>query len=120
MQKTIVVADDDQAIVEVMKIVLEQYGYSVVSITNGACIIQEVEKTMPALIFLDVWLSGYDGSEITKKIKNNEKTKHIPIVIISANNNTQRIAQEAGADAFMTKPFDINDITAVVKQYIRR
>lgn len=119
MNKTIIVADDDQAIVEVMQIVLEQHDYSVVSITNGARILQEVEKTMPALLFLDLWLSGYDGSEITKRLKNNEKTKHIPIIIVSANNDTETIAQEAGADAFLAKPFNIDDITTTVKRFIR-
>lgn len=118
MNKKIIVADDDQAIGEVMRIILEERQYTVVNITDGKLIMDTALAQQPDLMFLDISLSGYDGGEITKMLKSNIKTKHIPVVIVSANQNTEAVAKEAGAEGFLAKPFDINRLTAIVDQYL--
>src|SRR3954447_1815776 len=90
---TILVGEDDQAIIEVIKIILQDAGYETIGVTEAYSIISHVHERMPSLILLDIWMSGEDGGEIAKKIKSDKKTSHIPIVMISANNETENIAK---------------------------
>src|SRR5438874_1511131 len=112
MKKLILLAEDDKAIVDVVKIVLDQDGYSVVSAMTAHEVNEKLEKDLPDFILLDILLAGSDGGELAKSIKRNERTHNIPIVLISANNNTEKIAKESGVDGFLLKPFDIDDFLA--------
>lgn len=119
MNKKILVVDDDLAILEVIKIILEDKGYHVLAHANAALVHKTIEETMPDLILLDIWMSGFDGRDIAKTLKSQHHTKHIPIIVISAHNETEKMAKEAGADDFLAKPFDIEDLLAKVKQYLK-
>jgi DNA-binding response OmpR family regulator len=120
MSKRIFVAEDDQAILDVIKIILENDGYTIETTDTGDNIHEKIQKFEPHVVLLDIWLSGHDGGEIAKELKKNEKTKDFPVVIISANNATQQIAKEAGVNDFLQKPFDIDDLLRVVKKHSRR
>ncbi len=63
-------------------------------------------------------MSGVDNRNICKKLKSKKLTKYIPIIIISANKDTEKIANEAGADDFIAKPFDRNDLLVKTRKYI--
>src|SRR5437870_5702463 len=115
-KRKILVADDDPAILEALILMLEDAGYEVKTTTNGATI-QEVYKELPDLILLDIWMSGVDGRDICKQLKHQKKTKHIPIIMISANRDTEDIAKKAGADDFIAKPFEMKNLLAKVEQY---
>lgn len=117
MSKKILVCDDDQGILEVIKIVLEKEGFEVKLLANGRGIQKIIKDYKPDLILLDIWMPGVDGEEITKILKKTEETSKIPIVVISALNTTEKIAQESGADDFLEKPFDISDLVKIVKKY---
>ncbi len=116
--KKILVADDDSAILDVIQQILEMDGYEVKTTVDGETI-KKMRKGLPDLLLLDIWMSGTDGRLICKQLKSQEITKHIPIIIISANKDTEGIAKEAGADDFLTKPFEMNDLLAKVKYYIK-
>ena len=73
---------------------------------------------MPDLIFMDNWLPDISGIEATRMIKSNENLKNIPILYFSANSNIDALANEAGADDYLAKPFDIDQFEEVVKKYI--
>lgn len=113
----ILVIDDDKAILDVVKIILEENKYQVATLGEGAEIVAKVKKINPILILLDIWLSGFDGYDLTQLLKNDPATAIIPIVMISANNETEKISKNAGADAFLLKPFNIDDLLTMVKQY---
>lgn len=117
MSKNILVIDDDLAILEVLKIILEDSGYAVTSISSGSDIQRKVNEKKPDLILLDIWISGHDGRDIAHTLKNNKSSSNIPIIVMSAHNETKRIAHEAGVDDFLAKPFDMNDLIAIVKKY---
>lgn len=119
MAKKILIAEDDKAIVEVVKIILDETGYTTLTIKDGESVIKIVKEKNPDLILLDIWLSGEDGGEIAKVLKSKEETKNTPIIIISANNETEQIAKDAGADGFLKKPFDINDLLEIVKKHLK-
>jgi len=116
--KKIFIVDDDPSILEVMTIVLEEKGYDVSSISSGPQFFELLKKEPhPDLIFLDLWISGSEGTEITKQLKADKKTKNIPIVIVSALNDLESIAENAGADGFLEKPFEIENLLSIVEKH---
>lgn len=115
--KRILVADDDPAIVDALKLMLEIEGYAVDTTVNGETI-YKMEKEYPALLLLDIWMSGQDGREICKYLKKSEQTREIPIIMISASKDIEYSAREAGADDFLAKPFEMNDLLEKVTKYI--
>lgn len=114
------VADDDPAILEVIKIILEDRGFEVLTVSEGQKILKQIEKFIPDIILLDIWMSGYDGREVSKLLKKQESTKHIPIVVISAHNDTKKMASEAEADDYLEKPFDIEVLVDTVKRNLHK
>lgn len=117
MNKLILIADDDMGIVEVTKIVLERAGFKTLVAPDSASVLKLIKSSKPSLILLDIWLAGENGSLLAKKLKAEELTRKIPIIIISANNNIEKMTKEAGADGFIAKPFDIDHLVRVVKKH---
>lgn len=117
MKKNILVIDDDRSILEVVKIILEENGYEVSTISNASFIEKTLQNKLPDLILVDIWMAGYDGRDVTQQLKSQKETSHIPIIVISAHNETQKIAKDAGADGFLEKPFDIEDLLSVVQKH---
>ncbi len=117
MSKKVLVADDDPAILDAIKMTLELEDYDVDVTVNGETI-YKMEKVYPDLLLLDIWMSGQDGRDICKYVKNNPHTKHIPIIMISASRDIMQSAREAGADDFIAKPFEIDDLLGIVAKYV--
>ena len=115
--KKIMVADDDAGILDAMQIMLEDAGYEVEAIADGN-LVQEMKGDVPDLLLLDIWMSGIDGSAICRHLKSQTRTKHIPIILCSANKDTQKLAQESGADDFLAKPFEMNDLLDKVEKLV--
>jgi len=115
--KKILVCDDDEGIAEVMRIMLEGAGYTVNVLSNGKSIQKKIEIFKPNLIFVDVWMPGIDGKEITKLLKREKSSSKIPIIVVSALNDTRKIAKDCGADGFLEKPFDMNTLLNLAKKY---
>ncbi|MBI2601320.1 response regulator [Candidatus Daviesbacteria bacterium] len=115
--KKVFIADDDSSIVEVIKIVLTEGGFDVVGETHGKNVEESILKEMPDLVLLDVWMSGFDGREITRKLKSNPATKKIPVLLVSALSDTRQIAKDTKADGFLEKPFDIKKLLDTVKEF---
>lgn len=120
MKKRILVIDDDYGILEVIKIILEEQDYSVDIASDKASVSFCFAKKIPDLIILDIWMSGIDGQRITRKLKKEKLTSKIPVIMVSANQNTEQIAKESGADNFLSKPFNIADLTALVNSYLKK
>jgi two-component system, OmpR family, phosphate regulon response regulator PhoB len=120
MAKKILVIEDDKDIRDTLVYVLEEQGYEVVS-SEEAKILKSLDTIKPDLILLDNWLTEWksdaNGQQISKQLKSNPATSHIPIVIISAVSNIQEIAEAGMADDYLRKPFNLNDIIDIVKKY---
>jgi CheY-like chemotaxis protein len=116
MKKKILVVDDSQAILDVMTVALEAEGYEVSTCLTGACF-QDMERDPPDLILLDVLLSGEDGGEICQRLKSDERTRHIPVILISAHAGLQETARKCGADGFLVKPFHLNELREMVNRH---
>ena len=116
-QKRIMIADDDPGILDAVGLMLEFEGYDVSSTLNGATLLN-MDGEFPDLLLLDIWMSGHDGRDICRHLKQNQQTRNIPIVLISASQDIERSALEAGANDFLAKPFDMNDLLAKIAQHI--
>lgn len=116
--KNILVIDDDDAISEALKVMLETTGYAV-TISRTGQIVYSLKKDFPDLILLDIWLSGVDGRDVLAAIRRHEKLKSIPVIMISANNDAEQIAQEASADDFLSKPFEMKDLLEKVGRLLQ-
>jgi CheY-like chemotaxis protein len=115
----ILVIDDDLGILEALDALLQEEGYRTeVSTKNGEYVEASIERELPDLIILDILLSGHDGREICKRLKSDERTRHIPVMLISAHIKGEASAMEAGADAFLAKPFDISDLLDKVAELL--
>lgn len=116
MSKKILAVDDDREIVEVIRIILEDEGYEVSTLTNGLNVLNVVSSFRPDLILLDVMLGGVDGREICRAIKSHSIFKYIPVVMISASHNLQNLLKLPGSpNDFLSKPFDIDNLVKKVK-----
>lgn len=117
-QHSILVVDDEADIVDFLQALLEEEGYRVLTTVKA----EDVEKLpaggLPDLILLDVLLSGKDGRLLVKHLKNQSETKHIPVIMISAHPDVGEATRQAGADAFLAKPFEIEALLATVARYL--
>ena len=89
-------------------------GYEVTSTLNGNTILTQNE--LPDVYILDIWMSGSDGRELCKKLKSEDRTKNIPVILISASNDLKRSAETAGADDFLAKPFEIDALLKKIEK----
>ncbi|MEO7019952.1 MAG: response regulator [Ktedonobacteraceae bacterium] len=117
MSKTILVADDDKTILEAMRMMLEDEGYTVATTPSGTEA-RNLSGDLPAVLVLDIWMAGVDGRDVCRSLKSQEATRDLPIILCSANKDVQQIAQEVGADDFLLKPFDIDDFLAKIQHYM--
>lgn len=117
MGKHIFIIDDDVAILEVIQIILKDAGYTTTVVGEGD-VLKRISSERPDLILLDIWMSGLDGTQIARTLKQNESTSSIPIIMISANNEGVRLAKKSGADGFIAKPFEIDELLNVVARYL--
>ena len=86
-KKKIMIAEDDTGILEAMQVMLEDAGYAITTTVNGDTI-KNMREELPDVLLLDIWMSGVDGTDICRQLKSQELTKHIPIIMCSANKDT--------------------------------
>ncbi len=121
------IVDDEDDLRIIMRELLEDESFIVFEATRGAealLLLDELIATgdTPDLIILDIMMPGMDGFEVCKKIKNNDKYPHIPILIISGKEEQRSIldAYTSGANRYLTKPFGMDDLLHAVKTQIRQ
>lgn len=115
--KRIIIADDDLAILDAVTLILTDEGYDVVAISK-VIDIDSLLQYKPDLILLDIWMSGTNGEDICRQLKKDKTAKNIPVILVSANRDTEKIAKKAHADDFLAKPFDIQDLLAIVSKHL--
>jgi CheY-like chemotaxis protein len=119
-QHKILVVDDEPDILEFLQELLELEGYSVITTKKSDSLETLSNGELPDLILLDVFLSGKDGREIVKHLKNQQETRHIPVIMFSAHPSAEETALAAGADAFVAKPFEIDELLATIAHYLHK
>ena len=118
----ILVVDDEEPILELLRFNLEKEGYQVRVAKDGPEALESVEKEQPDLLILDVMLPGMDGLEICRQLRLNPKFRQIPIIMLTAKGEVidKVVGLELGADDYMTKPFSPRELLARIKARLRR
>ena len=115
-KKRILVIEDSEIIASLLEDSLEMMGHEVTTASSGIEGLRRAEQMLPDIITLDIMMSGLDGVQVLKKLKNNQKTKDIPVVIISvAASNYKKEGLQLGALAFLKKPVDFEQLNSTIK-----
>lgn len=119
-KKRILVVDDEMDLVETLRFSLELEGYEVLTSYNGEEALHLARNNQPDLILLDVMLPKMDGYKVCRLLKFDARYKHIPILMLTAKaQEKDRITgQETGADEYITKPFEMEDLMKKIRKYL--
>ena len=122
MINSILVVDDEPSIAELIEFNLQKLGYHVEKTDNGHGALQLIRANRPDLIILDLMIPGIDGIEVCRRLKGQQHTAGIPIIMLTAKNEEvdKIVGLELGADDYMTKPFSPRELMARVKAVLRR
>lgn len=115
MGKRVLVIDDEAAISEVIRIVLECEGYVTDVLPTGEHVIDSMQQHMPDVILLDFSLPGETGDKIARRLKSVNATRDIPIIMLSAHHAIEQVAYSSGVNAFLPKPFSIDDLLQIIE-----
>jgi two-component system alkaline phosphatase synthesis response regulator PhoP len=120
--ESILIVDDEEDVLELVRYNLDRNGYQVETATSGEQALSKARKDSPDLIILDLMLPGIDGLEVCKKLKSEVKTEHIPIVMLTAKGDEADIVTglELGAEDYVTKPFSPKILIARVRRILHR
>jgi DNA-binding response OmpR family regulator len=118
MQKTVLIIEDDKSILDAVQMALEFDNYKVSVADRGDYSekLMNGKAPLPDVILLDILLSGSDGREVCKALKTHKVTKNVPIIMMSAHPGASTSVIDAGANYFLPKPFNIDDLLNAVKK----
>lgn len=116
----ILVVDDEAYIVHILEFSLGMEGFEVVTAFDGEEAISKAERERPDLVVLDIMMPKLDGYETCRRLKENDKTKNIPVILLSAKGRSmdQRVGLDAGADEYITKPFSPRKLVERIRAHI--
>jgi CheY-like chemotaxis protein len=117
----ILLVDDEPDIRKLTRMMLETEGYEVLEATDGAECLEKLKEGAPDLILLDIMMPGDDGWEVCRKIRGDEKTKDVPVVMFTvrtSDDSVKKSLEYAHADAQINKPFDRKELIATVKKML--
>ncbi len=115
--ETILIADDEEDLVELLLIMLAQDGRRLLAAHDGATALDITRAELPDLVLSDVMMPGLDGRDLCRRIKSDPATERVSVVLMSAGRVLQ--PAEYGADAFVPKPFNLLDIVHTVNRLVR-
>jgi len=116
----LLIVDDSKSLLELFPLILEGKGFNVRTLQESRLFWKTIELFNPEIILLDVWLGENDGRKLCKELKQNESTKHISVILISANPELLVDADQCMANDVLEKPFDIDTVTAKVMNLVRQ
>ncbi|MEN0054325.1 MAG: response regulator [Mucilaginibacter sp.] len=116
--KKIIIFDDDEDILSICSYILEEQDWEVHTFTNCNDIIDKVTRVLPDVILMDNWIPDAGGIVATQTLKSDEELKHIPVIYFSANSDIQMLASLAGAQSYLAKPFDLDDLERVINNVL--
>jgi DNA-binding response OmpR family regulator len=116
----ILVLDDDPDICIMIKMVLDYYGYDAMDAANEESARKIISSNHVDLLIMDMLLSGVDGTDICRQLKQDKKTSSIPILMFSAHPTAKESCLAAGADDFISKPFEMNDMMDKISFFLER
>ncbi len=122
VRQKIMIVDDEMATLLPLKRSLEAEGYVITEAVNGYEAIEKSKTELPELIILDLMLPGIDGFEVCTQLKKNALTEKIPVIMLTAKDEVRDKVEglEMGADDYVTKPFNLNELKARIRNVLKR
>ena len=117
VKRKVLFVDDDESIRDLFRIIFERAGYEIVIESDSHNILED-NYDLPDIFLLDRQLSGPDGLITCNYIKTSPKTRDIPVILISASPDIKALSRSAGADGFIEKPFNIDDLLKTVDMHL--
>lgn len=117
-KKTVLIADDDIDLLQLVKMQLQHAGFNVHLALNGQGISKIILESHPDIILLDITMEGISGGDICKKLKADSATSSIPIIMFSANDNIEQIVKSCGANDFVKKPFSLKLMKDKISHFV--
>jgi Response regulators consisting of a CheY-like receiver domain and a winged-helix DNA-binding domain len=116
----ILIAEDEPSILEALSFVLQRAGWTVQSVTDGEAVMQAVRRMRPRVLVLDVMMPKKSGFEVLKQIRADASLRALPVLVLTAKGQQQdkRVAEELGADRFITKPYSNVDVIDTVRELL--
>jgi two-component system OmpR family response regulator len=116
----VLIAEDEPSILESLDFILRRAGWNIESVTDGEAALDQVRRLQPRMLVLDVMLPKRSGFDVLKQLRADVATEALPVLILTAKGQQQdrRIAEELGADAFVTKPYSNAEVVRAVAQLL--
>ncbi len=120
MNNKILIVDDDPDITRLLKLALQQNGYSAIVVFDAVTAIKSIKLNKPALVILDISMPGHTGIEVVEFVANNKKYAGIPIIILTGSDNPEyKIkVEKLGVLAYIKKPFDVRVVLGAIMEKI--
>lgn len=118
MQKCILIYEDDPEILELCRTILSAFGHRVATRTRCEHIIQDIADLRPDAVLMDLWIPEIGGEEAITLLRGDAAARHTPVILFSANDEIEAISQKVNANAYLKKPFDIDDFKQIIEQVI--
>jgi CheY-like chemotaxis protein len=119
-QRLVLVADDEPALLKVLKLRLEIEGFEVALAEDGAAALQRIRQRRPDLVVLDMMMPEMNGLEVVHELKRDEALRDLPVIILSARRLDREVtaALDAGADRYVAKPFDTQELLREIRELL--
>ena len=121
LQQTVLIVEDNELNLKLFRDLLEAHNIKTLEVRDGTKAVQVTEENLPDLILLDIQLPHISGFDISRELKKRDKTKHIPIIAVTAfamHEDEDKILA-AGCEAYMSKPISIAPFIAIVRKYLK-
>jgi twitching motility two-component system response regulator PilG len=120
--KKILLVEDQESLLKLESILLTSRGFEVRGVSDGQAALAAIEEDIPDLMLLDIMLPDMDGFEICRMVKENERTRKIPVIMVTARKSSMdvQLSKEVGADAYITKPFKSAMLIETIQKFLGR
>jgi DNA-binding response OmpR family regulator len=115
----ILVVEDDPQVARLIALVLQRNGFESQIVSDGQSALERARESRPAMIFADLTIRGMGGEALCSALKSGADTKAIPYIVVSGDRDIAEKARVCGADDYMGKPFEFNDLIRLVNKYAR-
>jgi DNA-binding response OmpR family regulator len=121
-KKKILIVEDEESLLKLESILLTSKGYDVQGVVNGQAALDAIAEELPDLVLLDIMLPEIDGFEVCRRIKSNDATKHLPVIMLTAKKSREDMArgEKVGADWYITKPFKSAMVIETIQRFLAK
>ena len=120
VDKRVLIFEDDKDLLIIFEFLFEDNGWQVFTNATSDEVIERTEEVQPHLILMDNWIPNIGGIAATQALKADSRFSRIPVIYISANNDVSSLSEKAGADAFMAKPFDFDELCGLADKLLNK